>query len=95
MELRFPHASRSTHIPFILPSISDAYFWLVVVWNIIDRQPPKAKAPPISLFLLLFRLVTPNYGTTPPRSHLLINVPSIPATDSQLIVMSCRLTVTT
>jgi len=38
------------HLPFILPSIPDAYFWSIVVWKIIDRQPPKAKAPSISLF---------------------------------------------
>jgi hypothetical protein len=50
MELRFPGASRSSHLPFILPSIPDAYFWLVVAWKIIDCQPSKAKeltaAPP-------------------------------------------------
>jgi hypothetical protein len=38
------------HLPFILPSIPDAYFWLVVVWKIVNRQPPKAKALPKSLF---------------------------------------------
>ncbi len=66
MILRFPHTSRSLHLPFILPCILDAYFWLVVMWKIVDRQPPKAKAPPKSLFLLLFHLVAPNNGTTPP-----------------------------
>jgi hypothetical protein len=65
MILRFPRASRSSHLPFILPCIPDTYFWLVVVWKIVDRQPPKAKAPPKSLFLLLFHLVAPNDGTTP------------------------------
>ena len=33
-------------LPFIILCIPDAYFWLVVVWKIIDRQPPNAKAPP-------------------------------------------------
>jgi len=66
MILRFTRTSRSLHLPFILPCIPDAYFWLVVVWIIVDRQPPKAKAPPKSLFLLLFHLVAPDDGTTPP-----------------------------
>jgi hypothetical protein len=69
MILRFPRASRSSHLPFILPSIpADTYFWLVVVWKIVNRQPPKAKAPPKSLFLLSFHLVAPNNGTTPPNA---------------------------
>ena len=50
MELYFPHDSRLTHLLSILPSIPDTYFWLVVVWKIINRQPPKAKALPISLY---------------------------------------------
>ena len=49
-ELRFPRTSCSLHLPTILPSIPDTYFWLVVVWKIINRQPPMAKAPPISQF---------------------------------------------
>jgi hypothetical protein len=68
IELRLPHASRSLHLPSILPSIPDAYFWLVVVWEIIDRQPPKAKAPPISLFFSSVDLVTPNDGMMPPHA---------------------------
>ena len=46
MEFCFPRA-------FILPSILDAYFWLVVVWKIINQQSPKAKAPPIFLFFVV------------------------------------------
>jgi hypothetical protein len=60
--------SRSSHLPFILTCIPDTYFWLVVVWKIVDRQPPKAKAPPKSLFLLLFHLVAPNDGMTFPNA---------------------------
>jgi len=56
MILRSPRTSRSLHLPFILPCIR----------KIVDRQPPKAKAPLKSLFLLLFHLVAPNDGTTPP-----------------------------
>jgi hypothetical protein len=36
MILRLPRASRSLHLLFILPSIPDTYFWLVVVWKIVD-----------------------------------------------------------
>ena len=68
MILRLPRASRSLHIPFMLPCIPDAYFLLVVVWKIVDRQPHKANAPPKSLFLLLFHLVAPNDGTTSPNA---------------------------
>ena len=53
MELRFPRTFCLSHLPSILPSILDIYFWLVVVWKIIDRQPPKAKALPISLFFVI------------------------------------------
>ena len=66
MVLQFPRASRLLYLPFILPSIPDAYFWLVVVWKIVNRQPPKAKAPSESLFFSSFNLVAPNNGTTPP-----------------------------
>jgi hypothetical protein len=68
MILRFPRASRSLHLPFMLPCIQDTYFLFVVVWKIVDQQPPKAKAPPKSLFLLLFHLVAPNDGTMTPNA---------------------------
>ena len=42
MELRFPRASRSSHLPSILPSVAAASFWLVVAFKIIDRRPFKA-----------------------------------------------------
>jgi hypothetical protein len=42
IELRFPCASRSSHLPSILPSVAAASFWLVVVLIIIDRRPFKA-----------------------------------------------------
>ena len=50
------------------PCFPDVYFWLVVVWKIVDWQPPKAKAPPKSLFFSSFHLVAPNDGTTPPNA---------------------------
>ena len=42
MELRFPRASCSTHLPSILPSVAVASFWLVVALIINDRRPFKA-----------------------------------------------------
>jgi hypothetical protein len=42
LELRFPHASSSSHLPSILPSVAAANFWLVVAFKIINRQPFKA-----------------------------------------------------
>ena len=100
MELRFPRASRSLHIPSILPSIPDTYFWLVVVWKIINWQLPKAKAPHISLFFFVVPFSHPKgWDDAPPhdptRSRLLSNIPSIAAANSQEIVMSCRLPATT
>jgi hypothetical protein len=39
MELRFPHASCSSHLPSILLSVAAASFWLVVAFKIIDQRP--------------------------------------------------------
>ena len=33
MELHFPRASRSSHLPSILPSVAAASFWLVVAFK--------------------------------------------------------------
>ena len=46
----FPRASCSSRLPFIVPSITAACFWLVVVCKMFDRQPSMAKAQPISQF---------------------------------------------
>jgi hypothetical protein len=99
MILRFPHAFRLSLLPFILPCIPDAYFWLVVVWKIVDRQPPKAKAPFISIFVVVPFCHPKRWDEAPyrdpTRSRLLFNIPSIASANCQLIVMSCRLTATT
>ncbi len=42
MELCFPCASCSLHLPSILPSVAAASFWLVVAFKIINRRPFKA-----------------------------------------------------
>ncbi len=40
--LRFPHASRLSHLPSILPSVAAACFWLVVVWAVVEWWLSKA-----------------------------------------------------
>jgi hypothetical protein len=42
MELRFPCASHSSHLPSILTSVTTTSFWLVVALIIINRRPFKA-----------------------------------------------------
>jgi hypothetical protein len=34
-----PRAPYSLHLPSILPSVADTYFWLVVVWKLIGLRP--------------------------------------------------------
>ena len=46
----FPRASHSSRLPFILPSVAAACFWLVAVCKMINWQQSMANAPPISLF---------------------------------------------
>jgi hypothetical protein len=48
----FPHASRSSRLPFIVPSIAAACFWLVVVCKFFNWRPSTPRAQPISLFFL-------------------------------------------
>ena len=35
----FPYASRSSHLTSMRPSVVDAFFWLVVVWAVVNRGP--------------------------------------------------------
>ena len=42
MALRFPHTSRSSHIPSMLPSVAAAWFWLVVVFWSANWRPINA-----------------------------------------------------
>ena len=46
----FPRASHSSRLPFIVPSVAAACFWLVVVCKIFNRRPSTPRAQPISLF---------------------------------------------
>ena len=47
-----PCASRLSRLPFIVPSVTAACFWLVVVCKIFNRRPSTPRAQPISLFFL-------------------------------------------
>ena len=49
MELRFPRAFCSLHLPHILSSIRAASFWLVVAFKIIDRWPFK-----VAVYFILY-----------------------------------------
>ncbi len=42
IELRFPPASRLSHLPSILPFVMATSFWLVVAFKIINQRPFKA-----------------------------------------------------
>jgi hypothetical protein len=46
----FPCASRSSRLPFIVPSVAATCFWLVVVCKVFNQRLSMAKAQPISLF---------------------------------------------
>ena len=69
VELRFPRASCSSHLPSILPSVAAASFWLVVAFNIIDRRPFKAVVYFI-LYIFFDELAAPNDGTVSPHALL-------------------------
>jgi hypothetical protein len=66
-ELCFPCASRSSHLPSILPSVAAASFWLVVAFKIIDRRPFKAVVYFI-LYIFFDELAAPNDGTVSPHA---------------------------
>jgi len=54
MVSRFPHASCSSHLPSILPSVKAACFWLVVVWwAVVDRRLSKAMVYFMFIYFLL------------------------------------------
>ncbi len=70
MELHFPRTSRSSHLPSILLSIAATYFWLVVAFKTINRQPFKAAVYYIFVSLLLFNLTPQTMGRCPPTRSL-------------------------
>ena len=60
----FPRASRSSHLPSILPSVEDAYFWLVVVWAVVNWGPSKG----VCIFFFIVWIVTPKDGIVSPHT---------------------------
>ncbi len=70
MDLRFPRASRSSHLPSILPFVAATSFWLVVVFTIINRRPFKAVVYFIFYILHFFvaRFAAPNDGMVSPHA---------------------------
>jgi hypothetical protein len=66
MLLHIPHASRSLHIPSMLPSIAAACFWLVVAFNVIDRRPSKAVVYFIFIYFLSLNSTPQTMGRCPP-----------------------------
>ena len=73
---QFLHTSRLSHLPSILPTVADAYFWLVVVWKFIGMWPLKAMVYFFFFSLLLLNYACPNNGITrllfvePPLEYL-------------------------
>ena len=62
MALRFPHASRLSHIPSMLPSIAAACFWLVVVFRFADWWPINATVYFIFIIFALLHLTSQTIG---------------------------------
>ena len=73
---QFLHTSRLSHLPSILPTVADAYFWLVVVWKFIGMCLFKAMVYFFFFFSLLLNYACPNNGITrlpfvePPLEYL-------------------------
>jgi hypothetical protein len=73
----FLRASRSSRLPFIVPSVAAACFWLVVVCKIFNRRPSTPRAQPISLFFCRSPpFDAPNNGTTTPTRSAPVPVAS-------------------
>ena len=69
MVSHFPIASQLLYLPSILPSVMEAYFWLVVVWAVFDRGPSKCNCV---LYIYIFSIMwkaAPNDGTYSPHIH--------------------------
>jgi hypothetical protein len=75
MASRFPHASRSLHIPSMLPSIENAYFWLVVVFWSADWRPINATMYCIFIIFASLHSTTQTTGRCPPTGSPTIAPP--------------------
>jgi hypothetical protein len=69
MVSQFPHASRLSQLPSILPSIADACFWLVVVCIFIGRRPSKAMVYFMFIIFSLLNLLPQTMGRRPPTCY--------------------------
>ena len=88
--LVFPCTSLSSRLPSIVPSAASAYFWLVVVWNVFDRQPSEAMVYFILFIFLSLRSPPQTMGWCPPTwsppHPLRYDITPIASADSRLIV---------
>ena len=62
MASRFPHASHSSNIPSMLPSVAAACFWLVVVFWFADWQPINATMYCIFIIFALLHSTSQTMG---------------------------------
>jgi hypothetical protein len=69
MVSRFPHGSCLSQLHSILPSIADAFFWLVVVCIFIGRQPSKAMVYFMFINFLLLDSLPQTMGQHPPTCY--------------------------
>ena len=95
MELHFPRASRSSHLPSILPFIAATSFWLVVVFKIIDRRPLKAVVYFILiLYFFVAQFATPNDGMVSPHAlpaqHASALTPHLPVPLTIRLIVVCH-----
>ena len=74
MVSRFLRPSRLLHLPSILSSVADAYFWLVVVCQFIEQQCLRLQFIPF-LFIIGCSIPHPNDGVTLPLRLPLVPPP--------------------
>jgi hypothetical protein len=61
-------ASRLSHLPYILPSVAAACFWLVVVWAVVDRRLSKAVVYFMFIYFFVAQFDVLNDGTVSPHA---------------------------
>jgi hypothetical protein len=89
----FPRASRSSRLPFIVPSVAAACFWLVGVCKIsIGSRLRPGPSPSLYFFVARLHSTPQTMGQrpphVPPRSHLLSNAPLTVDNNFRLVVVS-------
>ena len=91
MVLCFPRASRSSRLPFIVPSVTAACFWLVVLCFFADCRPSEATTYFIVLFFChLIRRPQTIAKRSPTRFTAVTHPPQyLPHSKRQLLVGCC------